>query len=314
MTNRYHVHIGVHKTATTHLQRILRNNRNGALKDRFSVHLPEDLRPKLLALFESISSAQNDDARRGYELDLKNMFATRVHAGQQKQMDSSSITIIFDENICGTVSILQEHLYPRLERNLALLSKALSTEPSTYFLGIREYSSFFTSMYHEYIRSKRHVSFDDYIGAFNYADFSWTAFVKRMLDSLDSSVEKVVVYGHEHYADLLPEILRELTQLDIGELSYDPTEQIYRSPSNVVKAIVESSAHFLSREDRVKVIQALTPVFPIDQTQKSESEFPERTRVLLNKRYEEDVLGLANLDPRIRFLTPPPSNNATKAL
>ena len=131
-----HLHIGAHKTATTHFQNVLATNQY--LYPIGYKYIPmTDFRRNVTRL---IGNKMND---------FKPYLDEAIK-------DSPDVIIVSEENICGETKDIFEcdYLYPRLESRLTSMVNFIEAfdEVEGWF-SIRAMDTFLPSMYCEYLRS-----------------------------------------------------------------------------------------------------------------------------------------------------------------
>ena len=72
------------------------------------------------------------------------------------------------------------------------------------------------------------------------------------------------------------------------EMNLQPGERVYQSLSNKAIEIVENSKHVLTREERVKALNALEAVFPKSESEDPRSYWSEQDEIFLNEKFEAD--------------------------
>ena len=137
------LHLGAHKTATTHLQRVL--TRRTAALARLGVDFvpPEALRPVLREA-------------RGWRHRLLGRTGARLAAAIEARATGLDVLAISDENLLGDISdVLNPRLYPRLARRLAVLAPLAEGREVHLFLAIRPLDRVWASAYAEALRHHR---------------------------------------------------------------------------------------------------------------------------------------------------------------
>jgi hypothetical protein len=251
-----HLHIGAHKTATTHLQAILHKNR-AALADHDVDYLPpENIREAIkywriaaetMAPFPTVSGA----------------LAKRKLA----KMDTGASRIIAsDENSLGhcRTMIRRGELYGRALPRLRLWRLLAAKRQTTVYLAIRNYAPFFTSAYAQSIRSARYYG----LTALTLEELSrlprrWPDVVKDIRRALPGA--RVIVWDFKDYKALRLRILEQMC-------GFEPPKHVKRrpmaTPSTAGMAAFANKAYasasgVVERKDRLAILSA-HPVCPED--------------------------------------------------
>ena len=154
------LHLGVHKTATTHFQSRLFNSKKSL--DRASVcYFGLDETRSLIT-----SKIGND----------QNFYkAITLPAASPKKI------LISDENIIGgTEKIFSPLIYPDVESRLKFLLNAIPVELDSVHITIRDPESYLISRYSEYLRHYGFMSVLEYFDEFDIKNFSWIPLIKKL--------------------------------------------------------------------------------------------------------------------------------------
>lgn len=207
------VHVGAHKTASTHLQQSLRA-----------------LAPPMRGA--GIHYLDVRHLRRwGHRLDDslgEGAPAERLRAVWQRHLDAAAETwpqiLLSEENILG--SIRREALmgaagiYPHAAARVDRLCAMLRRQPVELFLAVREPLAFLTSAFSMQLEGGLARDFGAYVGDFDPAGLSWTGLAERLL-AVDG-VARLVVWRYEDYRALRPALLRRLLPAALAGRAPDP--------------------------------------------------------------------------------------------
>ena len=207
------LHLGAHKTATTHLQASLRAA-NGVLRER-GVHFagPTVLRtqrcPLTLALSESGTERQAERARR-HLADVAEIYPE---------------LLISDENIIGGTRRgylfgRRGQIYPQAAPRLRKLLTLLPNRPVDAVLSIRDPASFLTSAFSLQLNRGMELELDGYLNGRDPTAVDWTDLAARILSL--PGIRRLTVWRYEDYRALRPRILSELLPPGVAPLIPDP--------------------------------------------------------------------------------------------
>lgn len=207
------LHLGAHKTATTHLQASLRAA-IGALRQRgvcFAgpMHLRRQTCPLTLALSEAGTRRQAAQARQHF---------ARV-------AETCSELLISDENIIGgtrrgNLFGRQGQIYPDARPRLRKLLRLLPNRPAVAALSVRDPASFLTSAFSLQLNRGLELELDSYLGGRDPAVVNWTDLATRILSL--PGISRLIVWRYEDYRALRPRILSELLPPGLADLIPDP--------------------------------------------------------------------------------------------
>ena len=142
------LYLGAHKTATTHLQGILRENRTVLEAQNIKLSSPSDVRKEWLPDFFKFCNKNDSKA------------LEQVHALAPKQ----GKWILTEENIAGVSNdfTVLPGMYPKVGERLACISKAFPGADISLFFSLRSYDSFYRSAYSEVVRNRGYIPFSEF--------------------------------------------------------------------------------------------------------------------------------------------------------
>ena len=202
-----HLHLGVHKTATTHLQEMLKVNCD-RLKE------------------QGVFYFTLDEFRRKIEEIRDNKVDNQAHLLKQyieKEANGFDKVILSEENLIGlTYHIFkQKGLYKRLKMNLSILQYIMMDHECEFFMSIRNMKTFLPSIYSEALHIDEYQPF-----SMVYQGEIYNVFWFNLIDDLLNFRIKTNIWCYEDYAEKRKEILSELTfNVDVDwdqDISPDP--------------------------------------------------------------------------------------------
>lgn len=193
------IHLGAHKTASTHLQQALRARR-AALDAAGVVYLgPAELRKGPLALG---AVARGDGA--AVEGQLRRALHVHLQLGRR--------LLLSDENLLGPLlpqgHLPVEQLYPQAEARLSRILRAAGQEAATVFLALRDPAGFLVSSYSQRLMSGRLLPFQDFLAGRDLAQVRWSELVARL--AALPKVARMVIWRFEDYPEVAPQVLAEM--------------------------------------------------------------------------------------------------------
>lgn len=288
-----HLHIGAHKTASTHLQAILRKNQPSLADNGIAFLPPETIR----------------DAIKYWRIAVETMAPLPTVSGllakrKLAKMDTGAARMIAsDENSLGhcRTMIRRGELYARALPRLRLWRSLADRRETTVYLCIRNYAPFFTSAYAQSIRSARYYD----LTPFMLEDLSrlprrWPDVVDDIRAALPGA--RIVLWDFRDYKALRPHILEMMC-------GFPPPKQVKRRPmatpstagmSAFARAARSARNGIVSRDTRLALL-AQHPVCPADPKY---DPWPAELSRSLSASFAKDKAELS-VAPGVTFLTPP---------
>ena len=148
-----HLHLGAHKTASTHIQAVLRENGHRLAAAGVRYAPPAEVR-------RLIGPARRAAARAGFLPSPRAIMAARrmaALAGREPHL------VVADENSLGMCAEVIETcaLYPTAAPRLRLLRRLAAQRETTAFLAIRDYAAFFAGAHAQAARGGRAAPLSD---------------------------------------------------------------------------------------------------------------------------------------------------------
>jgi len=199
-TMKIHLHLGVHKTATTAIQGLLQRN-VAHLREQGIGYVPLNaMRERLTRQFMSHEPAA---------FDLVQTFAELLGDGAGQALPH---LILSDENLLGTCGALAKtgQLYPQMEARLQHLRDLLGKGPEiTVYLCVRNYTDFLASAYCEsLVGSGSFMHFSGFRTRLKAETVSWI----RLVEIIKSTLAPVELrlWRYEDFSAHQDEVLQSL--------------------------------------------------------------------------------------------------------
>ena len=206
------VHIGAHKTASTHLQKLCLANRDLLAAQGCAYFGPDRLRGDLR--MPALERSPRAIARK----------IAPFHAAMQAEMAAGQRVLISNENILGAPRppVLADGgvLYPRAEQNIAALLTALDLRDVTLCLALRDPLDLLISAWgHQHIAG-RPMGFEAFCDGLDPLALRWSELVARLQDC--ARVGQIWLWRHEDYRACAPDIVAYLAGLAAGSVLENP--------------------------------------------------------------------------------------------
>ncbi|RUR42393.1 hypothetical protein [Vreelandella populi] len=265
------LHLGVHKTATTHFQSRLYNSVN-QLKDAGVGYLG------LNETRKHITSKINGDFKIGGDL--------------EKLFTDNNTVIISDENIIGgTEKISSELIYPEVEQRLSFLLGKLPISIGEVHITIRDPEAYLISRYCEYLRHYKFLSSSEYFDSFNLKAFSWLPLIRQIEKITD---RKVIVTPFENLFNDEQKYLETLCGVEVDFQQAEEGAAIRRSKiTQETYRILEHLADHYPRHMTKKLINMMDNNKQLSKGSAFRPFSDELVKVLKdNYQVDKEVLGL----------------------
>jgi len=184
-----HLHLGAHKTATTHFQNVLEANRH-LYHDGITYVAMEEFRNNMRR------------TKNGIDFGSSGPYLNKIKA-------LSQTLVISEENLSGeTKDIYKElFLYSSMEDRLNDFKRFTQDfEKVEIWFSVRSMDGFLPSIYCEALRHFPYKSFNEVYGM-NYSQI-WLPVIQSICRAFPNS--KVNVISHENYTSVLPEVIKQI--------------------------------------------------------------------------------------------------------
>ena len=186
------LHIGAHKTATTHLQRSFVMQQDALIRAGLRYYGPDTLRRPKRGLGDLYGLA-------AYK---RQTFPTRSREEQRDFMFKDGHRLILsDENFVGVLhnkaGNMLSPLYPMAQARVQGLAEALDVGPMDVLVGLRNPATFLVSAYGQAIMGGQLSSFEDYSAKNPLSQIYWPGLVTRLRQC--SGVGRIIVWRFEEY-------------------------------------------------------------------------------------------------------------------
>ncbi len=195
----FHLHLGAHKTASTHLQATLIKHRAMLAETGVDFISPDEIR-------SLIRSGRRAAARMGA---LPSFRVVRARRRLQQLDRGQARIVISDENSLGLCAEIfeRELLYPTTRRRLKVWGRLAAGRETVIYLSVRNYSSFLSGAYVQSIRNSDYFVPDrNSLSALSKMPRRWGDVVADIRAALPNA--QIVIWAYEDYA-LLQQLLTE---------------------------------------------------------------------------------------------------------
>ena len=186
------LHIGVHKTASTHLQELIW--RNNSLLSEYGIRFyrPVEMRKKVTPNICGV--ANNNESSK---TKLKEAINEIIFQNNFKRI------ILADENFIGDTRgiYINGSIYPNVVERLKVIRDYLPAEEvKQIYVCFRDYGEYIPSSYCEFIRHNNFVEFGKYVEKFDYSISYWLRLVTEIGDFFPDS--SIYVWNYAKYREI----------------------------------------------------------------------------------------------------------------
>ena len=286
------IHLGAHKTATTHLARCVLAAENDLLQAGVVFLDPAQLRQPPLELRALISDPGKSPKQQklGQEI-LRGLMA------EQRDL------ILSEEQILGGLGASRflgrdGRVYPQAGQRLGKLLDLLGTRDVTLLLGIRSPADFLTSTFGEQLRHGGPLQIEEFLGDYDPRSLRWCELVERLL--AESGAMRLVCWRYEDLRAVRDEVLTIMLGPDLASVVPDlpPTRVGLSGPG--YRALLQQADG--ARVDG-KLIGALLKAHPKQAGGDRLRLLSDELHDICERNYAEDCARIAAL-PGVRMLSP----------
>ncbi|THH38336.1 hypothetical protein E4Z66_01835 [Aliishimia ponticola] len=317
--NRIILHIGAHKTASTHFHRLMRANAARLTPGDVHVAKKEDIRRNLT---RQIRQMRRVFSGSGHRQDMPGGVGARM-AGTAQTL------FLSDENLIGTSQNLLGHrfdgvswlgsrrwlrawlarmfgrplIYPHAERRMVIVSRMLSGVDQEIYIAIRNPVTFLASNYCETIRFHGYQDFAEYRRGIDAAALSWAAFIQRLSDTLPGV--PITVWRQEDYPQVAPQLVARVLDVKQKRVRIPAKLQEVVRPGLSARAVEGIAALCRDKPDRWTrdEIEAIAEEFPRSESNPPPSLLTPEEAAELDAQYRDDLQTIAAM-PGVTLIAP----------
>lgn len=285
------LHIGAHKTATTHLQQSIEANQEKLEASGVQYYGPNDLRPEsqsLIELFDLRVKGKTPQPQRG-------------RAEQRELMIKDGHRLLFsDENFCGTlqrtVGVLPMPLYPKAPERVSALAEAIDLGPIEVYLSIRNPTDFLVSSYSQAVLGGATLPFAEFVKNNPATGIYWPGLIARLKSA--TGVKSITIWRYEDYRDLFHQVTALMTGVPGAVL---PIEG--RSHRGLSQRAVDEVMRLATKPKQKGLGQAARSEFPVSDENPPFRPLSDEEHAQARADYRVQIEQIAGLDG-VRLLRP----------
>lgn len=273
------LHIGVHRTATRHLRKMLALNSSLLADHGVCVPSPEHAEKAFARAVRQIKANEDIDK---INADLLSSLT------QDKEYRR---IVMVDPNVSGTLMrpIGKEFFYPRIGTTITRIITALEGLPTRLFVSIRNPATFIPSCYCTGIRTKPDVPFEAFVSEANLQGLRWSDFLHRA--QMKKADVPMTVWRYEDYPLIWRDVVQAMTGVENREDLVGTTEPVNTGLSlrgAILMHTYLNEKKITAREDFNTVRTAFDQKFPSSLGHNHDLHWPVELTEGMSENYEDD--------------------------
>ncbi|MEY8116764.1 hypothetical protein AB9F26_00675 [Falsihalocynthiibacter sp. BN13B15] len=253
---RISMHLGAHKTATTHLQHSLDANADLLAQSKVIFRGPLDLRGPKKSLQSRFGLLTNTPPK-SKELAEQELWAL---AGGANRL------VLSEENFLGPMWRIKKGrrvppLYPNSDSQLEKLIPYFGGRPLSLFLAVRNPADLIASAYSQSLVGGKAEPFKDFSEGMTFHDVRWSNVVRRL--SLVPEVAEIYVWRYEDYPANFVRIMRKLVGWKLGQFVEPIARRVHSGMSQrAVEKVLQEASPTDSRAQQREMAIAARSLYP----------------------------------------------------
>lgn len=285
------LHVGAHKTASTHLQRYLTQQREALRKGGCVYFGPAQTRHKgvQLGVHLGLSDAK---ARNGADIPT-----------HLRRMSRGKRLLLSEENLLGSLldktgKMSQPSLYSTAAGRLAKWVRDFAPHRVHMFLCVRDPAAFLVSSYSQSLMGGTICGWQQFIENMTFRYVDWQGLVTDLTATCGAA--SFTVWRYEDYAQLGPELVTRLAGTDLG-LSPRASMRVH---SGLSAQAVDASVEWYNQGHRGRIGAIAREDFPISDSCPAFDPWDKKAKARSAKLYAKQIDGIRAL-PNVTVLAPP---------
>ncbi len=287
---KYRIHVGAHKTATTHLQSILSALAPALLEDGKRV-----LPLSALRLTQLSRLLKTDFLHQKLLLPIRRKKWDSLVSSERLPYDT---TVMSEEKLLGGVDdALAAIIYPNAAERLRMLCKVIGEENPHLFLSIRNQGSFLPSAYSQYLRGlRRETAFDAILERVIKTPPSWVDLIRRIKSALPTA--RLSIWTFENYSKDNTHMISALCGVERLDV---PSIEIPRETQRLSASIIKNLEMIGRKASRRQKRREISEIFNKAQAGEPEKFDPLtfEQKAYLTSYYEHELEEIRSIWPNI---------------
>ncbi len=278
------LHLGAHKTASTHLQKTIVENLEILTQNDIRFFGPSDLRGEKKRL----------QTRLGFGKKSGTLPAGVSGSDRLREMaDGAGRVIISEENLLGPTfkpkSKRPTSFYHDADLIVEDFTRAAQDAQFSLFLAVRNPADFLVSLYSQYLLSHAPLSYAAFCETASWHHVNWPNLIQRLRGV--PGVKHVYVWQYEEYPRVLVPVMRRMLRWKLGKLVEPIETRLHQGLSGA--AVSHALAH---PEDRSQAGKNARELFPIGDANPRFDPLSPGERAQSAQKYADDLAAIEALE------------------
>lgn len=279
------LHIGAHKTASSHLQNVLYKNRGLLAQADIRIYGPRYLRMpgRNLAAMFGTSWSENAAPRRKPQRQLKFLAKGRKHM------------VLSEENLVGNLADPKGRtvmpLYPSAESRLQELVSKWAPVETDLFLAVRDPTAFLASAYSQAMFGGLHIRPRQFRLKNDWRSVDWAEYVDRLRSV--TGLSNIYVWRQEDYDQSQQQIIAKLLRWDTGDALQIIDKHVHRGLS---VSAVQQTLGAASQGQTGTLARDARRAFPVGDTHKLFDLFSESAKRKSRDIYADQIARIEKME------------------
>lgn len=287
------IHLGIHKTATTHLQQSIKLIEPELVDRDFMFLGPENMRARPLAVVGLLDKVAKKPKR-----------AKTTKMLLRGLLSAYSNCLVSEELLLGGLNPTgflgkNGQIYTKAENRLNNLLDLFGTKDATLFLSLRSPASFLTSAFGEALRFGGPLTPDEYFGDFDPLDLRWSDLITRLMRS---GVSRLVCWRFEDLADIRHVMLTKMLGEEFAPMIPD-LRPLRPGLTQAAYDMILANGRGATWMEKRKLVSEAISKYPKTAEAEPLVIFDDAIHRESDRVYAEDCAKVAAM-PRVEFLRP----------
>lgn len=287
------LHIGAHKTASTHLQKTLKKNRKMLQDEGVKVYGPWYLRMQGRSLASMFDLSWSDTPT-----------PRRNHDEQLRFLAKGTSRLVFSEENFGGILRRSEGrvmfpLYATAPEKLAEFAAACAPIEPQIFLAVRNPASFLASAYSQALFGGAFIGPQAFRTRNDWREVDWADYVTRL--RAVRGIGKIYVWRQEDYDLAQTLILRRLLRWNVAPKVETIEGRVHQGLSGLA---IRQTLSWAKEGETVKLAERARKLFPIEDGNRAFELFSKSVQAEATQVYDAQIAQIDAMD-RVTVLHPP---------
>jgi len=250
------LHIGAHKTTTTHLQRSFLMQNEALIRAGVRYYGPDSLRTSGRGIADIFGLTGGETTSGRSPVEQRDFMLKDGHR-----------LVLSEENFIGVLhdreGRINAPLYPRAQERVAALAEAVDAGPIDVLVGVRNPASFLVSAYGQALMGGHQISFDAYLRMNPLSQIYWPGLIARM--RCIPNVGRITVWRFEEYRWRFHKICAAMMGSDVSIRIKPIPDAIHAGLSTLAiqHALAQTdTADFGSTVEQARALYPVSKVYP----------------------------------------------------